>query len=103
VVFNSLRMNLWVIRSRRENHCCVVRGLPSREIGPKELSSTLSREALSLVRGQLAASGHWQSPGRYPGSAQARRVSPTAHDLLSTDPVDNLLFRAPQAAYGCAR
>ena len=44
MVFNSLRMNLWVIRSRRENHCCVVGGLPSREMSPKELSSTLSRE-----------------------------------------------------------
>jgi hypothetical protein len=95
VVFNSLRMNLWVIRSRRENHCCVVGGLPSREMGPKELSSTLSRAVLPLVRGQLAASGHWQSPGGYPGSAQVCRVSPTAHDLLSTDPVDNLLFRGP--------
>jgi hypothetical protein len=103
MVFNSLRMNLWVIRSRRENHCCVVGGLPSREMSPKELSSTLSREVLPLVRGQLAALGHGQSPGRYPGSAQAARVSPTAHDLLSTDPVDNLLFRGARAAYGCAR
>ncbi len=103
VVFNSLRMNLWVIRSRRENHCCAVGGLPSREMGPKELPSTLSRGVSPLVRGQLAALGHGQSPGRYPGSAQARRVSPTAPDLLSTGPVDNLLFRGAQAAYGCAR
>ncbi len=71
MVFNSLRMNLWVIRSRRENHCCAVGGLPSREMGPKELPSTLSRGVLPLVRGQLAALGHGQSPGRYPGSAQA--------------------------------
>ena len=88
-VFNNLRMNLWVIRSGRENHGSVARHHPSREIAPKELSSTRSGRVFPLVRARLQAVSQRQSPGRHPGSAQAHRVSPTAHDLLSTGPVDN--------------
>ena len=88
-VFNNLRMNLWVIRSGRENHGSVAGHHPSREIAPKELSSTRSGGVFPLVRARLQAVSQRQSPGRYPGSAQAHRVSPTAHDLLSTGPVDN--------------
>jgi hypothetical protein len=93
-------MNLWVIRSVQENHHWAVGRLPSREIGPKELSSTLPKASFQLVRRQLVASSPAWSPGRYPGSAQANRVSPTAHNLLSTSPVDNVLFRWSFTAYG---
>jgi hypothetical protein len=58
-VFNSLRMNLWVIRSGWENPCRVNARHPSCEIAPEELSSTLSRAAFPLVRGQLSALGRW--------------------------------------------
>jgi hypothetical protein len=34
-VFNNLRMNLWVIRSGRENHGSVTKHHQSREIAPK--------------------------------------------------------------------
>jgi hypothetical protein len=100
MVFNSLRMNLWVIRSRRENPSADTGRHPSREMGPKELSSTLSQASFPLVNCRLTALSSAQSPARYPGSTQGHRVSPTAHDLLSTGPVDNVLFRPPLAAYG---
>jgi hypothetical protein len=93
VVFNSLRMNLWVIRSRRENPSKHPGRHPSREMGLEELSSTLSPGVFPLVKRRLTTSGSAQSPGRHPGSTQEHSVSPTAHDLLSTGPVDNVLFR----------
>ena len=93
-------MNLWVIRSARENPGTVGRLHPSREMGRKELPSTPHIKAFPLVSDQLPTlTGCW-SPGRYPGSAQAHRVSPTGQNLLSTAPVDNRLFRRVPAAYG---
>jgi hypothetical protein len=72
-------------------------------MGQKEVPSTLSIAAFYLVNSLIEAIRQWRSPGRYPRSAQVRRVSPTAPDLLSTSPVDNALFRPEAAAYGCAR
>jgi len=54
-VFNNLRMNLWVIRSGRENHASLASYHPSREIPPKELSSTRSGRVFPLVRARLEA------------------------------------------------
>jgi hypothetical protein len=102
-VFNRLRMNLWVIRSGRENHPTVGRPHPRCEIAEKELPSTPRIEAFPLTRPLLTTAGLIRSPGRYPGSAQAHRVSPTAQDSLSTAPVDNRLFRSAPAAYGFPR
>ncbi len=93
-------MNLWVIRSGQENHLTVRQTHPRCEIAEKELPSTPRIEAFSLVSSILLAVDRRWSPGRYPGSAQAHRVSPTAQNLLSTAPVDNGLFTPPQAAYG---
>ena len=102
-VFNRLRMNLWVIRSGRENPSNARRSLPSREMAQKELPSTPPIEVFPLVNQQLSTPTRYQSPGRYPGSAQAHRVSPTGLNSLSTAPVDNKLFRLPLAAYGFPR
>ena len=66
----------------------------------KELPSTPRIGASPLVKAQLPIRERCESPGRYPGSAQAHRVSPTERNLLSTGPVDNGLFRSAQAAYG---
>ena len=93
-------MNLWVIRSGRENPSKARRSLPSREMAQKELPSTPPIEVFPLVNQQLLTPRRYQSPGRYPGSAQAHRVSPTGLNSLSTAPVDNKLFRLPLAAYG---
>ena len=100
VVFNSLRMNLWVIRCAGENHPSPGRPHPSREMVQKELPSTPPTSAFPLVILQLRIAVGCESPGRYPRSAQANRVSPTGPNLLSTGPVDNALFRPVSAAYG---
>ena len=99
-VFNRLRMNLWVIRSGRENPSQARRPLPSREMAQKELPSTPLIEAFPLVNQHFPTPTRCQSPGRYPGSPQAHRVSPTGLNSLSTGPVDNKLFRGPPTAYG---
>ena len=76
---------------------------PSCEMSPKELSSTLSRGTFYLVKRQLETASQCWSPARYPESAQAQPVCPTAQNLLSTPPVDNPLFRQAAAAYGYPR
>jgi hypothetical protein len=67
---------------------------------PEELSSTPSKGVFNLVNTTLRDLIQCWSPGRYPGSTQVQRVSPTAHNLLSTGHVDNTLFRLRWAAYG---
>src|SRR5215211_3725400 len=102
-VFNRLRMNLWVIRSGWENPRQASSPLPTREMARKELPSTPPIEVFPLVKRQLRTTAGGGSPGRYPGSAQVHRVSPTGLNSLSTGPVDNKLFRSPPAAYGFPR